>query len=50
MAESFAVATEVFFERPRELHAEYPELYEQRQTFYRQDPKSSVPGAVAAAA
>lgn len=47
-AEFFAVATEVFFERPRELHAEYPELYEQLGTFYRQDPESAVPSTIAA--
>ena len=39
-AEFFAVASETFFERPRELRAEYPELYEQLRTFYRQDPVS----------
>jgi len=44
LAEFFAVATEVFFERPRELHAEYAELYEQFGTFYRQDPESSCRG------
>lgn len=47
LAEFFAVATEVFFERPHELAAEYPDLYEQLQTFYRQDPGSSVPPAIA---
>ena len=50
LAEVFAVAPEGFFERPRELHAEYSELYEQLRTFYRPDPESSVPGAVAAGA
>ena len=48
LAEFFAVATEVFFERPRELHAECPELYAQLKTFYRQDPESPVPRAIAA--
>ena len=36
--EFFAVATEVFFERPEELGHEDPELYELLSTFYRQDP------------
>jgi hypothetical protein len=36
--EFFAVATEFFFERPRELRAKHPALYEQLQQFYRQDP------------
>jgi Mlc titration factor MtfA (ptsG expression regulator) len=36
--EFFAVATEVFFERPRALRDEYPELYRMLQTFYRQNP------------
>lgn len=38
VAEFFAVATEVFFERPRELDAEHPELYDVLRSFYRQDP------------
>ena len=38
IAEFFAVATEVFFERPEELGHEDPELYELLSTFYRQDP------------
>lgn len=37
-AEFFAVLTEVFFERPRELKAHHPELYEQMKGFFRQDP------------
>lgn len=37
-AEFFAVATESFFECPRELRREMPELYEQMKRFYRQDP------------
>jgi hypothetical protein len=37
-AEFFAVATESFFERPRELRAEHPELYAELKGFYRQDP------------
>jgi Mlc titration factor MtfA (ptsG expression regulator) len=39
-AEFFAVVTEVFFERPRELRARYPELYEQLRGYYQQDPAS----------
>jgi Mlc titration factor MtfA (ptsG expression regulator) len=37
-AEFFAVATETFFEKPRQLNAKHPELYEQLREFYRQDP------------
>jgi len=37
-AEFFAVATEFFFEKPRAMRAEHPELYEQLKTFYHQDP------------
>jgi len=37
-AEFFAVATECFFEQPRELQAHHPELYRQLRTFYDQDP------------
>jgi MtfA peptidase len=39
-AEFFAVVTEFFFERPRELLEHAPELYEQLRLFYRQDPAS----------
>lgn len=39
-AEFFAVVTEVFFERPRELRSRYPELYEQLRLYYNQDPAS----------
>ena len=38
-AEFFAVATETFFERPRELHAEYPGLFAELARFYRLDPR-----------
>ena len=38
--EFFAVATEVFFERPRDLKREHPALYEQLADFYAQDPAS----------
>ena len=37
-AEFFAVATECFFERPRELRRVYPQLYEELRRFYQQDP------------
>jgi MtfA peptidase len=37
-AEFFAVATEVFFEKPIALRRLHPELYEQLRLFYRQDP------------
>jgi Mlc titration factor MtfA (ptsG expression regulator) len=37
-AEFFAVATETFFERPRDLHKHEPRLYEQLQQYYRLDP------------
>ena len=37
-AEFFAVVTETFFEKPRELRARHPELYTLLKEFYRQDP------------
>ena len=37
-AEFFAVLTEVFFETPQLLDAEYPAVYRQLQQFYRQRP------------
>lgn len=37
-AEFFAVVTEVFFEQPRALEQQHPELYDELATFYRQDP------------
>lgn len=36
--EFFAVVTECFFEKPHELSAEYPALYEQFKRFYALDP------------
>lgn len=39
-AEFFAVATEVFFEQPRELAADAPALYQELSGFYRVDPLS----------
>ncbi|MGH7529061.1 MAG: zinc-dependent peptidase [Gemmatimonadales bacterium] len=41
--EFFAVATEFFFERPREVRARHPELYQQLKQFYRQDPAEYFP-------
>lgn len=37
-AEFFAVATECFFDAPRGMHSEYPDLYELFRDYYRQDP------------
>ncbi len=37
-AEFFAVATEVFFERPKEMNEKHPELYRELKQFYRLDP------------
>ncbi len=37
-AEFFAVATESFFEKPRQLQKKHPELYEQLQGYYRVNP------------
>lgn len=39
-AEFFAVATEFFFERPRQLQERCCELYEELKGFYKQDPAS----------
>ncbi len=39
-AEFFAVATECFFEKPKELQQNYPRLYEELTRFYQQDPAS----------
>lgn len=36
--EFFAVACEVFFERPRVLRGEYPDVYAQMTRFFRRDP------------
>lgn len=38
-AEFFAVATETFFERPREMAAHHNELYQQLKNYYRLDPE-----------
>jgi len=37
-AEFFAVASETFFEKARQLHREYPELYRQLSEYYGVDP------------
>jgi Mlc titration factor MtfA (ptsG expression regulator) len=37
-AEFFAVATESFFERPKDVQQRYPRLYEELKRFYQQDP------------
>jgi Mlc titration factor MtfA (ptsG expression regulator) len=39
-AEFFAVATETFFEKPRQLHKRRPELYEELSQFYQIDPRN----------
>ena len=39
-AEFFAVATEAFFEKPKQLKAKEPELYEALKTYYNLDPAS----------
>jgi Mlc titration factor MtfA (ptsG expression regulator) len=36
--EFFAVATESFFERPREMREKHPELYEELKRYFLQDP------------
>ena len=41
-AEFFAVATVCFFEKPIELRRKHPQLYEELQAYYRQDPASLV--------
>ena len=43
--EFFAVATEVFFDRPVEMAEQKPDLYEVLSGFYRQDPSASVTGS-----
>ena len=41
-AEFFAVATECFFEKPIRLRRKHPQLYEELEAYYRQDPASFV--------
>ena len=48
-AEFFAVATECFFEKPKQLRDKHPDLYSALKQFYRQDPAtwcSDPPGGV----
>lgn len=44
-AEFFAVATEAFFEKPRQLRSKHAALYDQLRLFYRQDPAVPAPCA-----
>ena len=37
-AEFFAVATEAFFEKPRQMHKKQPELYDELKSYYNLDP------------
>lgn len=37
-AEFFAVATETFFEKPRQMKNKHPELYQKLRTYYKVDP------------
>ena len=37
-AEFFAVATEAFFEKPRQMHKKSPDLYEELKSYYKLDP------------
>jgi Mlc titration factor MtfA (ptsG expression regulator) len=39
-AEFFAVATEAFFEKPKQMHKKSPDLYEELKNYYRIDPLS----------
>ena len=43
-AEFFAVATETFFEKPRQLHKRYPDLYAELKGFYGVDPQEWLEG------
>jgi len=43
-AEFFAVVTECFFEKPQQLRARHPELYEQLQLFFQQNPADRARG------
>lgn len=46
--EFFAVATEAFFERPRAMKSRHPELYEELQKFFKQNPEEYSSEPVAA--
>jgi len=37
-AEFFAVATETFFEKPKQMNKKHPELYEEMKSYYKLDP------------
>ena len=37
-AEFFAVATEAFFEKPKQMHKKQPELYDELKSYYKTDP------------
>lgn len=37
-AEFFAVATETFFEKPKQMHKKHPELYDELKDYYKLDP------------
>jgi Mlc titration factor MtfA (ptsG expression regulator) len=41
-AEFFAVATEVFFEKPVQLKKKHPELYDELKAYYGQDPEQDL--------
>ena len=41
-AEFFAVCAEMFFDVPRELRDEYPDVYEQLKRYFKQDPAAAV--------
>ena len=41
-AEFFAVATETFFEKPRQMKKRHPELYEELKDYYSLDPDAWV--------
>lgn len=43
-AEFFAVATETFFEKPREMRQEYPKLYGELKNYYNLDPAAWMEG------
>lgn len=42
IAEFFAVVTEYFFEKPKELRQKHPDLYQQLTGFYQQDPAAYI--------
>jgi Mlc titration factor MtfA (ptsG expression regulator) len=42
-AEFFAVATECFFEKPKQLRKKHPQLYAELNRFYQQDPAEWIP-------